>query len=75
MLGTNDLSRNGEQAHDRDEVLGLVSTSGGMTRLPADVAGEVLAAVGQAVDGLGGPVPVAYATWGLTARRTNSTAP
>lgn len=64
-----------EHTHDRDDVLSLVSTSGAMTRLPSEVLGELLAAVGHAIDALGGSVPVAYATWGLTARRSDSTTP
>jgi SAM-dependent methyltransferase len=64
-----------ERSHGGNDLLDLVSTSGGMTRLPSDVAGEVLRAVGRAVDDLGGSVTVAYATWGLTARRTDSPSP
>lgn len=64
-----------ERSHGRNDLLELLSTSGGMTRLPSDVAGELLDAVGQAVDDVGGSVTVAYATWGLTARRTDSPLP
>lgn len=54
----------------RDAVLDLVSTSGGMTNLAPAAIAEVLTAVGAAIDELGGTVSVAYATWGVTARRT-----
>ena len=64
-----------ERSHGRNDLLDLVSTSGGMTRLSSDVVGEVLGAVAEAVDDLGGSVTVAYATWGLTARRTDSPSP
>jgi len=63
------------RAHGRDDLLDLVSTSGSMTRLPSHLLGEVLGAVGEAVDHLGGSVTVSYATWGLTTRRTNDTPP
>jgi hypothetical protein len=46
-------------------------TSGGLTSLPPVRVTEVLLAVAAAVDELGGTVTVPYATWGLTATRTN----
>ncbi|MFD4637062.1 class I SAM-dependent methyltransferase [Lentzea sp. NPDC058436] len=59
-----------ERAYSRDELLDLVPTSGGLTTLPPEQLAEVLAAVGAAVDELGGTVTLPYATWGLTAVRT-----
>lgn len=59
-----------QRVQGRADLLDLVSTSGGMTRLPADLVDELLRAVGGAVDDLGGSVTVSYATWGLTALRT-----
>jgi SAM-dependent methyltransferase len=59
-----------ERAYTRDELLDLVPTSGGLAGLPADKVADVLAAVGSAVDALGGTLTLPYATWGLTAIRT-----
>jgi SAM-dependent methyltransferase len=59
-----------ERSYSRDELLDLVSTSGGLTSLPPDRVADVLTAVGAAVDRLGGTVTLPYATWGLTAIRT-----
>jgi SAM-dependent methyltransferase len=59
-----------ERTYSRDELLDLVPTSGGLTSLPPDHVAEVLAALGAAVDELGGMVTLPYATWGLTATRT-----
>jgi SAM-dependent methyltransferase len=59
-----------ERAYSRAELLDLVPTSGGLTTLPPEQLAEVLAAVGAAVDELGGTVTLPYATWGLTAIRT-----
>lgn len=61
-----------ERSYTRDELLDLVSTSGGLTSLPSDRVAEVLAAVRAAVDQLAGAVTVRYATWGLTAIRTDA---
>ena len=58
-----------QRAYTRDELLELVSTSGGLTGLPADRLAQVRAALGAAVDELGGTVTLPYATWGLTAIR------
>jgi SAM-dependent methyltransferase len=61
----------GEGTYSRDELLDRMPTSGGLTSLAADQLAEVLAAVGAAVDELGGSVTLPYATWGLTAIRTD----
>ncbi|MCG8927270.1 bifunctional 2-polyprenyl-6-hydroxyphenol methylase/3-demethylubiquinol 3-O-methyltransferase UbiG [Lentzea sp. CC55] len=58
-----------QRSYNRDELLDLVPTSGGLTLLPADRLAEVVAAVGAAVDDLGGSATLRYATWGLTAIR------
>lgn len=60
-----------ERAYLRDEFLDLVSTSGGLTNLPPEPAAEVLAAVSSAIDELGTTITLPYATWGLTATRTD----
>ncbi|MFC6020656.1 class I SAM-dependent methyltransferase [Plantactinospora solaniradicis] len=60
-----------ERSYTCDELLDLVPTSGGLASLPPDRLAEVLAAVGRAVDELGGTVTLPYATWGLTAVRTD----
>ncbi|MEV0676921.1 class I SAM-dependent methyltransferase [Actinosynnema sp. NPDC050436] len=62
-----------ERTYSRDELLDLVPTSGGLTGLPPDHLAEVLAALGAAVDRLGGVVTLPYATWGLTATRVGAT--
>jgi SAM-dependent methyltransferase len=56
-----------ERTYRRDELLDLVPTSGGLTSLPPDQVAEVLAALGAAVDEVGGVVTLPYATWGLIA--------
>ncbi|MGI5150002.1 class I SAM-dependent methyltransferase [Plantactinospora sp. CA-294935] len=59
-----------KRSYTRDELLDLVSTSGGLSSLPPDRVAGVLAAVGTAVDALGASVTLSYATWGLTATLT-----
>ncbi len=58
-----------ERDYTRNELLDLVPTSGGMTTLAEEQVTEVLAAVGAAVDEVGGVVTMPYTTWGLTAVR------
>lgn len=58
-----------ERPYTRAELLDLVPTSGGLSGLSPEPLAEVLAAVGAAVDELGGVVTLPYATWGLTALR------
>jgi SAM-dependent methyltransferase len=60
-----------ERSYTRDELLDLVSTSGGLSSLPPGRVAEVLTALGVAIDELGGIVTLPYATWGLTATRTD----
>jgi SAM-dependent methyltransferase len=61
-----------ERSYTRDELVDLVATSGGLSSLPPDRVAEVLAAVGEAVDEGEGTITLPYATWGLTATRTDS---
>jgi SAM-dependent methyltransferase len=61
-----------ECSYRRDELLDLVSTSGGLTSLPPDRPTQVLAAVNAAVEQLGGAVTLQYATWGLIAPRSDN---
>ena len=61
-----------ERSYTRDELLDLVPTSGVLTSLSPDRVAEVLAAVGAAVDELGGVATLPYTTWGLTATRTDT---
>jgi SAM-dependent methyltransferase len=58
-----------ERAYAKDELLDLVTTSGGLTSLPAGQVAQVLADLGPAIDAAGGTLTVPYATWGLTAIR------
>ncbi|MEV6717571.1 class I SAM-dependent methyltransferase [Lentzea sp. NPDC051208] len=61
-----------QRAYSREALLDLVPTSGGLTALPPERLAEVVAALGTAVDEMGGTVTVPYATWGLTAIRTEA---
>ena len=49
-------------------------TSGGISGLPPEQVARLTAAVGAAIDALGGAVTLPYATWGLTAIRTDDDA-
>lgn len=51
-----------ERTYSRDEWLDQVPTFGGMTRLPPDKMAEVQAAIGAAIDTLGGGFTATYAT-------------
>jgi SAM-dependent methyltransferase len=64
-----------EHSYARDELLDLLPTSGGLASLPPDQVAEVMTAAGAAVDELDGTVTLPYATWGLTAIRTDVPAP
>ena len=64
-----------ERPYTRDELLDLIPTSGGLTGLPPNGLAAVLAALGAAIDALGGTLTLPYATWGLTATRTDAPAP
>lgn len=58
-----------EQSYTRDEWLDLLPTQGILTRLPPEKLAEVLAAVGAAIDAMGGGFTMSYATLVLTAAR------
>lgn len=58
-----------ERAYQRDELLDLIRTSGGLTSLPPRQVAQVLSALGAALDELDGAVTLPYATWGLMAIR------
>ncbi|MET1075473.1 MAG: class I SAM-dependent methyltransferase [Umezawaea sp.] len=51
-----------EREYTRDEWLDLMPTTGALTRLPAEELAEVLGAVGEAVDGMGGGFTMRYTT-------------
>ncbi len=61
-----------EQPYTRDQWLELLPTTGGLTQLPADKTSEILDAVGQAIDSLGGRFTMPYTTLATTAGRINS---
>lgn len=57
------------RTYTRDEYLDFVPTSGGMTRLPAEQLAELLAGLGEAVDGIGGSFTMEFATVAVTVTR------
>jgi SAM-dependent methyltransferase len=59
-----------EQSYTRDQWLDHLPTTGALTRLPADRLAEVLEAVGEAFDGIGGSFTMPYATLAATAVRS-----
>ncbi|MGW0434158.1 methyltransferase domain-containing protein [Micromonospora sp. NPDC003197] len=61
-----------ERSYRREELSDLMSTWGGLSDLPPERMAEVLTAVDGAVNALGGTVTLSYATWGLTAIRTDA---
>src|SRR3954468_3118531 len=58
-----------EHYYTRDAWLDQMPTQGTLTRLPADKVAEVLAAVGSAIDALGGGFTMPYVTVAVTAQR------
>ncbi|MFC0598313.1 class I SAM-dependent methyltransferase [Streptomyces palmae] len=56
-----------EQSYTRDQWLGLLPTTGGLTRLHPDQLAEILDAVGEAIDSLGGRFTMHYTTLAATA--------
>ncbi|MCX5328994.1 class I SAM-dependent methyltransferase [Streptomyces sp. NBC_00140] len=58
-----------EQSYTRDQWLDLLPTTGGLTQLPPDQLAEVLNAVGDAIDSLGGRFTMNYTTLATTAVR------
>ncbi|GGL50176.1 class I SAM-dependent methyltransferase [Planomonospora parontospora] len=61
-----------ERSYTRDQWLDLLPTTGGLTRLRPDQLAEILDAVGQAVDALGGRFTMRYTTLAATAVRVGS---
>ena len=47
-------------------------TQGPLTQLPPDQVAQVLAAVGAAIDAMGGSFTMPYATMAVTAARTST---
>ncbi|MFG3104035.1 class I SAM-dependent methyltransferase [Streptomyces sp. NPDC048182] len=58
-----------ERSYARDEWLDLLPTTGGLTRLDPGPLAEILGAVGDAVDGLGGRFTMRYTTLATSAVR------
>jgi len=58
-----------EQDYTRDQWLELLPTTGGLTQVPADTTAEIQAAVGSAIDALGGHFTMPYVTLAATAVR------
>ncbi|GAA3935054.1 class I SAM-dependent methyltransferase [Actinoplanes auranticolor] len=56
-----------ERPYTRDEWLALLPTTGGLTRLPSDKTAGILAAVGAAIDELGGRFTMQYTTLAVSA--------
>ncbi|MFY1692181.1 class I SAM-dependent methyltransferase [Plantactinospora sp. WMMB782] len=61
-----------ERDYTRDEWLDQLPTSGAATRLPPDALAELCAAVGAAVDALGGSFTMRYRTVAVAATRTGA---
>ncbi len=61
-----------QQSYTRDQWLELLPTTGGLTRLPADQLAEILDAVGNAIDSLGGSFTMDYTTLAVTAARAST---
>ncbi len=60
-----------EQSYSRDQWLALLPTTGGLTRLRPDQLAEILGAVGEAIDALGGRFTMQYVTLATTAVRAD----
>ncbi|MGW1737887.1 class I SAM-dependent methyltransferase [Nocardia sp. NPDC001965] len=61
-----------QQSYTRDRWLELLPTTGGLTRLRADQLAEILDAVGEAVDSLGGSFTMDYTTLATVATRVDA---
>ncbi|MEV4181498.1 SAM-dependent methyltransferase, partial [Streptosporangium canum] len=61
-----------EQSYTRDQWLDLLPTTGGLTQLRPDQLAEVLDAVGDAIDSLGGRFTMNYTTLAATAVRADT---
>jgi hypothetical protein len=58
-----------EMIYTRDAWLDVVPTHGGHSQLPAERSAELLAALGAAIDELGGTINVHFTTAAVTATR------
>lgn len=61
-----------QQSYTRDQWLELLPTTGGLTRLGPDQLAEILDAVGNAIDSLGGSFTMDYTTLAATAIRAGT---
>jgi hypothetical protein len=60
-----------ERPYTRDEYLAVLPTQGSLTRAGAEQAALVLAAVGAAIDGIGGRFVMRYVTTTMATVRTD----
>lgn len=60
--------------YTRDQWLALLPTTGGLTSLPQEQTAEILAAVGAAVDSIGGRFTMSYSTLATSAVRSEASA-
>ncbi|NUS95414.1 MAG: SAM-dependent methyltransferase, partial [Nocardia sp.] len=61
-----------QRSYTRDRWLELLPTTGGLTRLRADQLAEILDAVGEAVDSVGGSFTMDYTTLATVATRSDA---
>ncbi|MGY1871213.1 class I SAM-dependent methyltransferase [Nocardia gipuzkoensis] len=61
-----------QQSYTRDQWLEFLPTTGGLTRLRPDQLAEILDAVGNAIDSLGGSFTMDYTTLAATAARAGT---
>ncbi|MGY2121122.1 class I SAM-dependent methyltransferase [Nocardia gipuzkoensis] len=61
-----------QQSYTRDQWLAFLPTTGGLTRLRPDQLAEILDAVGNAIDSLGGSFTMDYTTLAATAARAGA---
>ena len=61
-----------QRFYTREQWLDLLPTQGPLTQLPPDKLAEVLAAVGTAVDAMGGSFTMRYTTVAVAAARTGT---
>lgn len=62
-----------EREYTRQQWLGLLATTGGLTQVPADTTAKILAAVGRTIDSLGGGFTMQYTTLAVAAVRADET--
>jgi SAM-dependent methyltransferase len=61
-----------EQSYTRDQWLGLLPTTGGLTRLRPDQLADILDEVGTGIDALGGAFMMRYTTLAVTAAQVSA---